>query len=287
MAKINYQNKVALNPLPSIPNENKVTDADMNEIKTSVNDLYDNPIDVGTSGIINGTDQCVLFQSGGKVEQSSLFKFDPATGRFNINNVASPTSQINVKATNDMAGSAWLTLRDSTDTFNRVQFGNDGSLTVRAAGATAQHTYQNSSGVAKARIGIANGEGFLEVSSQFMSTSASDVRNASASVYGKGKFWIGGFANTTSLPNESSTNVLFISDGTAPNITMANAVQQYTEIVGGVAYPHWMFDNGQKVSLRRYTNAAFANTPNTGDAGTDALITALVTALTDMNLIGV
>ena len=50
MAKINYQTKVALNPQPSIPNENKVTDADMNEIKTSVNYLYDYPIDVGTIG---------------------------------------------------------------------------------------------------------------------------------------------------------------------------------------------------------------------------------------------
>lgn len=41
MAKITYDNKVALNPQPSVANVNKVSDADMNEIKTSVNDLYD------------------------------------------------------------------------------------------------------------------------------------------------------------------------------------------------------------------------------------------------------
>lgn len=41
MAKITYNNKVALNPQPSIADINKVTDADMNEIKTSVNDAYD------------------------------------------------------------------------------------------------------------------------------------------------------------------------------------------------------------------------------------------------------
>ena len=37
MAKITYANKVALNPQPSIADENKVTDADMNEIKSVVN----------------------------------------------------------------------------------------------------------------------------------------------------------------------------------------------------------------------------------------------------------
>ena len=41
MAKITYTDKVALNPQPSIANENKVSDADMNEIKNSVNALYD------------------------------------------------------------------------------------------------------------------------------------------------------------------------------------------------------------------------------------------------------
>ena len=41
MAKITYTDKVALNPQPSIADENKVTDDDMNEIKNSVNDAYD------------------------------------------------------------------------------------------------------------------------------------------------------------------------------------------------------------------------------------------------------
>lgn len=37
MAKITYANKVTLNPQPSIADENKVTDDDMNEIKDVVN----------------------------------------------------------------------------------------------------------------------------------------------------------------------------------------------------------------------------------------------------------
>ena len=53
MAKITYDDKVALNEEPSVAEINKVTDDNMNEIKTSVNDLYDmvsdNTADIGTN----------------------------------------------------------------------------------------------------------------------------------------------------------------------------------------------------------------------------------------------
>lgn len=42
MAKITYANKVTLNPQPSVADENKVTDDDMNEIKSVVNGLIVN-----------------------------------------------------------------------------------------------------------------------------------------------------------------------------------------------------------------------------------------------------
>jgi hypothetical protein len=38
MAKITFEDKVSLNPQPSIADKNKVSDANMNEIKTCVND---------------------------------------------------------------------------------------------------------------------------------------------------------------------------------------------------------------------------------------------------------
>lgn len=41
MAKITFQDKVALNPQPSVAEINKCTDANINEIKNSVNALYD------------------------------------------------------------------------------------------------------------------------------------------------------------------------------------------------------------------------------------------------------
>ena len=57
--KITYNNKVSLNPQPSIANENKVSDADMNEIKSVVNagidflnvfNIEEIPISLTTSG---------------------------------------------------------------------------------------------------------------------------------------------------------------------------------------------------------------------------------------------
>ena len=41
MAKITYTDKANLNSLSTVNAENKVSDSDMNEIKASVNDLYD------------------------------------------------------------------------------------------------------------------------------------------------------------------------------------------------------------------------------------------------------
>lgn len=41
MAKITYDNKITLNPQPSIADANKCTANDLNEIKESVNALYD------------------------------------------------------------------------------------------------------------------------------------------------------------------------------------------------------------------------------------------------------
>lgn len=52
LSKITYANKSALNPQPSIAEENKVTDANMNEIKSVVNDAIDQ-VDANTAAISN------------------------------------------------------------------------------------------------------------------------------------------------------------------------------------------------------------------------------------------
>ena len=71
MAKITYTNKVALSPQPGISAENKVTDADMNEIKTSVNTLYDNVGDITTLDTPTTTNVVAAINSSSIVESGS------------------------------------------------------------------------------------------------------------------------------------------------------------------------------------------------------------------------
>lgn len=52
LTKITYDNKVALNPQPSVANTNKCTDSDLNEIKSVVNSAIDQ-VDTNTSDIGN------------------------------------------------------------------------------------------------------------------------------------------------------------------------------------------------------------------------------------------
>lgn len=62
MVKIQYTDKVNLNTNSEIPAENKVSAADMNEIKTSVNALYDTKLDA---------DQVVNTQSNSQTDAYS------------------------------------------------------------------------------------------------------------------------------------------------------------------------------------------------------------------------
>lgn len=62
MSKITYTNKVALNENADIPNVNKITDSDMNEIKTVVNNNDDELITINTK-VINITGQILWTNS--------------------------------------------------------------------------------------------------------------------------------------------------------------------------------------------------------------------------------
>lgn len=77
MAKITYANKTALNPQPSISAENKVTDSDMNEIKSSVNDLYDEVDSIIDSGS-NANGNYIKYSDG------TMICYKNVTGTANI-----------------------------------------------------------------------------------------------------------------------------------------------------------------------------------------------------------
>lgn len=74
MAKITYDNKTNIRTYPTLPNANKVTDNDMNEIKSVVNDNYDEFIDE------------IFYKSGDEIELG-------ANGGYIINGFLSNSSQ--------------------------------------------------------------------------------------------------------------------------------------------------------------------------------------------------
>lgn len=84
MAKITYDDKVALNEEPSIAEINKVTDDNMNEIKSSVNDLYDtvstntsniSSLTTTTNNLVARTRDTIIFRTFSLTESITLSAF--------------------------------------------------------------------------------------------------------------------------------------------------------------------------------------------------------------------
>jgi hypothetical protein len=74
----------------------------------------------------------------------------------------------------------------------------------------------------------------------------------------------------------NSGNVVILNSSVIPSTNITDSFQQYSsDIVAGNAAPHFRTETGDIVKLYKNVDAALGNTPNTGDAGTDALITAL------------
>ena len=89
MAKITYDNKENLNVNSQIPNKNKVSADDMNEIKTSVNELYDTIFDliypIGSIYMsVNSTNPSTLF--GGTWEAYATGRTIVGVGSFTDGN---------------------------------------------------------------------------------------------------------------------------------------------------------------------------------------------------------
>ena len=72
MAKITYADKITLAPQPDIANENKCTADDLNEIKNSVNQIYDDLTSTGWQNI-GTTNYEVYYKKWGKVVTIQCF----------------------------------------------------------------------------------------------------------------------------------------------------------------------------------------------------------------------
>ena len=72
---------------------------------------------------------------------------------------------------------------------------------------------------------------------------------------------------------------------TVPTVPTDSFLMYGNDVVAGNSAPHFKTETGDIIKLYKYVNAAFGNTINTGDANTDAAISALISALTAHGLI--
>ena len=107
MAKIQYTNKVNLNTNPQVPDKNKVSATDMNEIKQSVNDLYDNKLDA---------DQVVNTQSN---SQTDTYSCDYSNDHFELKGT--------VLYDNPSGSSDNITLSDSASNYSCIEIFYEGA----------------------------------------------------------------------------------------------------------------------------------------------------------------
>lgn len=118
MALITYNNKIYLNENPNIANENKVTDADMNEIKTVVN--------TNATALDNLSPQCITLETN-------------ATGTINA------TTKIALKSIKNQIG----TQITANTTTNRIIIGSGVSHVMITA--QAQGTITNNPAIIEIR----------------------------------------------------------------------------------------------------------------------------------------
>lgn len=122
MAQISYTNKVALNENPDIADINKVTDDDMNEIKSVVNANYNNTIQI-TDTEPTDSDNKIWIDTG---------------------EVGSQASEItNTYNTSENLGYSCNYVNNRTNIFDLIRFENitaEGSYTLAAGGAVYKGT---------------------------------------------------------------------------------------------------------------------------------------------------
>lgn len=168
--------------------------------------------------------------------------------------------------------------------FYQLQINTDGSVTSRVSGTNSPWKFNNSSGILCSDIGVENGVGKLGVVGAITAFGITDNRVLTFGVGGKAKLVIGGdISNTTQLPSENSSNIIFFRNGTAPTLNLGDAYQQYSaDITAGNAAPHFRTENGSIIKLYKEIQPALSGSANTGDPATDALIEAMKTIILNL-----
>ena len=99
MAKITYENKVALNTNSQIADKNKVNDSDMNEIKSVVNQ---NDTNVGDLADLNTSDQSSVVNSINEIVNNTEWKLAGTTTSTNVFNITVDYNELLIVCAQDI-----------------------------------------------------------------------------------------------------------------------------------------------------------------------------------------
>lgn len=252
----------------------------------------------------------IQWNDSGEFGASSNLYWDNANGRLSVGQGNTPTANLDVRAGGALSSDIAFRVRNSADTQNILDISGNHVLKLRAESVVGDTLYVDGSNnsVSLLKLDATQHRGIRFSKTGSINTMEYITQNSSSSghMLFKATAPPGGFG-TSSLgfvfqPNASShfftvssnnrigigdllpvdlnggsgTNVIVIKNGTAPTNSIAGVSQFYSsDIVAGNAAPHFRTENGDVVKLYKQVDSALANTPNSGDANTDALITAL------------
>ena len=180
-----------------------------------------------------------------------------------------PTLQ--VRAAGALSTDIAFRVRNSADSYDMLSIDGAGRIYSRGN----NHRFDSADAVNYIELGPRNsGQNpyfrvFRNAVGDFGINLDTDNRTVIMGLTGSGKFAIGtGAFSGTVLPNEASSNILFIKNGTAPALNFADNFQLYSaDIVAGNAAPHFRTEAGNIIKL--YTEPAVTTTQGIANALTN------------------
>ncbi len=187
----------------------------------------------------------------------------------------SPQSRLDVRAQGTLSTDIALGVRNNGDTINLLQIQGDGGFVFRNNGNTGFFYYDGANGWQQ--YGSSTTLATTVGSTTTIRTNGAFIgigpNSHVLSIYDSGNFQL---EQSAGIVQTSGQGGLSLKNGTAPSSNTTDRFTMYSsDIIAGNASPHFRTETGDIVKLYKNVDAALVNVPNTGDANTDALITAL------------
>lgn len=218
----------------------------------------------------------IQFNNGGAFAADSNLFWDNINKRLGVGATPSTSVRLDIRSQGALSTDFPFNVRNSANNYNLFNIDGTGKIYSRGN----NHRFDSADSVNYIEIGPRNsGQNpyfrvFRNAIGDFGINLDTDNRTVIMGLTGKGKFAIGtgAFAGLV-LPNEASSNIIFIKNGVAPLLNMVDNIQFYAaDIVAGNSAPHFRTENGSIIKLYKETTAVGAATfvANSGTAVNDA-----------------